>query len=89
MRTHFLPFSILVYVAITSVSCIKSTKTPPRSNVLFIAIDDMKPILGCYGDATMLTPHMDKLGDHGTVFLNNHCHEALCLETRSSFTNNL
>ena len=61
MRTHFLTLQILVYMAITLASCIKSDKTQPPPNVLFIAIDDMKLILGCYGDVTTSTPQMDKL----------------------------
>lgn len=44
----------------------------------------MKPILGCYGDESTLTPHMDRLANQGTVFLNAHCQEALCGPTRSS-----
>ncbi|MCK5369849.1 MAG: sulfatase [Cyclobacteriaceae bacterium] len=74
----------MVYMAMTLVSCIKSNKTKLPPNVLFIAVDDMKPVLGCYGEATTLTPHMDKLADRGTVFLNNHCQQALCGPTRAS-----
>jgi hypothetical protein len=29
-------------------------------NVLFIANDDMRPILGCYGDPFAKTPHIDR-----------------------------
>lgn len=84
MKLPFLNFPILAYITIALVSCNKSHKIQPRLNVLFIAIDDMKPMLGCYGDTTTLTPHMDKLADRGTVFLNNHCQEALCGPTRAS-----
>ena len=32
-----------------------------RPNILMIAVDDLKPMLGCYGDEEILTPHLDQL----------------------------
>ncbi|WP_168442070.1 sulfatase [Pontiella desulfatans] len=53
-------------------------------NVLFIAVDDLKPLLGCYGYDEAITPHIDKLADAGTVFLNAHCQQAVCGPSRVS-----
>ena len=36
-----------------------------RPNVLFIAVDDLRPALGCYGDQTAVTPNLDKLAGGG------------------------
>jgi arylsulfatase A-like enzyme len=55
-----------------------------KPNVLFIAIDDLKPILGCYGDKLIKTPNIDRLAKMGTVFLNNYCQQAVCGPTRAS-----
>lgn len=57
---------------------------PNRPNVLFIAVDDLKPTLGCYGDQLANTPNIDKLAESGTVFLNNHCQQAVCGPSRVS-----
>ena len=39
-----------------------------RKNVLFIATDDLRPQLGCYGHEDMITPHLDALARRGMVF---------------------
>jgi arylsulfatase A-like enzyme len=53
-------------------------------NVLFIAVDDLKPALGCYGDPAARTPHIDRLAKQGTVFLRAYCQQAVCSPSRSS-----
>ena len=39
-----------------------------KFNVLFIAIDDLRPETGCYGNPLIKTPHIDALAARGTVF---------------------
>lgn len=66
---------------------LKSTfmpKAQEAKNVLFIAVDDLKPMLGCYGDTQILTPNIDKLANSGTAFLNNQCQQAVCSPSRAS-----
>ena len=55
-----------------------------QKNVLFIAVDDLKPMLGCYGVDQVQTPNIDKLAQHGVVFTNNHCQQAVCSPSRAS-----
>lgn len=69
-------------------SCSAPPEFPPP-NVLFIAIDDLKPMLGAYGDTTVHTPNMDRLAARGTVFLNNHCQQAVCGPARASLLTGL
>ncbi|MAW39539.1 MAG: sulfatase [Kiritimatiellaceae bacterium] len=55
-----------------------------KKHVLFIAVDDMKPLVNSYGYEEVLTPNMDKLANAGTVFSNAHCQQALCGPSRVS-----
>jgi arylsulfatase A-like enzyme len=60
-----------------------------KPNILFIAVDDLKPVLGCYGDKQIKTPNIDRLASMGTVFLNNQCQQAVCGPSRASIMTGL
>ncbi|CAA6677015.1 MULTISPECIES: sulfatase-like hydrolase/transferase [unclassified Lentimonas] len=60
-----------------------------RPNVLFIAIDDLVPTLGCYGDALAITPEIDTLAGQGTTFLNHHVQWSVCGPSRAALTTSL
>ncbi len=55
-----------------------------KMNVLFIAVDDLRPALGCLGDPAAKTPNIDKLAGGGTAFLRAYCQQAVCSPSRSS-----
>lgn len=56
----------------------------PRPNVLFIAVDDLRPELGAYGSPHIRTPHMDRLAEDGTTFLQAYVQQAVCNPSRAS-----
>jgi iduronate 2-sulfatase len=60
---------------------IKKTTKP---NVIFIAIDDLKPTIGAFGDEFAKTPVLDKVAKNGTIFTNNHTQQAVCGPSRAS-----
>ncbi len=60
------------------------TFSQPKKNVLFIAVDDLKPLLNCYGVRDIKSPNIDKLAYAGTLFTNNQCQQAVCSPSRAS-----
>lgn len=58
-------------------------------NVLFIAIDDLKPALGCYGDAHAKTPHLDRFAGRALRFDRAYCNQAVCSPSRNALMTSL
>ncbi|NOZ19584.1 MAG: sulfatase [Planctomycetes bacterium] len=55
-----------------------------KPNVLFIAVDDLRPQTKCYGMEKMITPNIDKLARTGTMFKRAYCQQAVCSPSRTS-----
>ncbi len=73
-RRHFL--SSLVAPALRA--------APKVRNVLLIAIDDMRPELGCYGARHIHSPNIDALARRGTVCTRSYFQLAGCSPSRTS-----
>lgn len=60
----------------------KPTGDTNRYNVLFIAIDDLRPELGCYGVAAAQSPHLDRLAPTAVLFKRHYVQVATCGASR-------
>ena len=66
-----------------------NAKSSERYNVLFIVVDDLRPLLGCYGHAEMHTPNIDRFAERGTLFRRAYCQYPLCNPSRVSMITGL
>ncbi|WP_193212070.1 sulfatase [Luteolibacter marinus] len=69
--------SILAAIALLA-PCLAADKP----NVLLILVDDLKPTLGCYGDAAAKTPAIDQLAERGMRFDLAYCNQSVCAPSR-------
>ncbi|WP_344787739.1 sulfatase [Postechiella marina] len=62
----------------------KETQPAKKPNILFLAIDDLRPEIGAYGSEIAITPNLDKLASHGLLFNRAYCQEPICSPSRAS-----
>ena len=55
-----------------------------QKNVLFFAIDDLRPELGAYGHDFIKSPHIDDLASKSILFERAYCQVAVCSPSRTS-----
>lgn len=81
MKLH--PFVFLTALVFGTIGEIHAEESRPL-NVLMIAIDDMRPELGCYGVDHIISPNIDRLASEGRQFNRAYCQQAVCNPSRSS-----
>jgi iduronate 2-sulfatase len=80
---------LVLLLLILTVPALGHLRAAARPNVLFIAVDDLKPAIGCYGDPAAKTPNIDRLAARGTIFERAYCMQAVCAPSRNSMLTGL
>ena len=75
------PISILFALLCALGSPARAAEKP---GVLFICVDDLKPLLGCYGDRTVQSPNLDRLARRAVLFERAYCNQAVCAPSRNA-----
>ena len=70
---------LLLFLGITC-----QLKAQEKPNVLFFAFDDLRPLIGAYGEPEPITPNIDALAAESTRFNNAYVTYPLCSPSRAA-----
>ncbi|MEW6745260.1 MAG: sulfatase [Planctomycetota bacterium] len=82
-------FPALLFARGAPPSPLQAGQPGKRPNILFIAVDDLRPELGCYGNTYVKSPSIDRLAKEGVVFTRAYCQQAACNQSRASLLTGL
>ena len=83
----FTRFCLLLALTVVGAALFGSPATqsqPRKPNVLFIAVDDLRPEFGAYGSKYIHSPNLDRLAKQGVTFDRAYVQQAVCSPSRSS-----
>ena len=67
----------------------RSAPAAPKLNVLLIVSDDLRDAVGCFGNAAVKTPYLDRLAARGVRFDRAYAQYPVCNPSRTSFMTGL
>ncbi|MCG8308179.1 MAG: sulfatase [Cytophagales bacterium] len=74
----------LIAVSVSFLTFCNPVVKEQRPNILFIAVDDLRPELGCYGKDYIHSPNLDRLTEEGFVFKKHYVTVPTCGASRHS-----
>ncbi len=76
--------TIRLLITVLLLASMNSAFGADRPNVLFIAVDDLRPELACYGKKHIHSPNIDRLAASGVLFERAYCMVPTCGASRAS-----
>jgi arylsulfatase A-like enzyme len=83
MRNQLSLLFIVLCISPTLFTC-QSNLPPVKPNILFIAVDDLRPELNFYGASHIKSPNIDRLASEGLSFTRAYCNVPVCGASRAS-----
>jgi arylsulfatase A-like enzyme len=71
----------IIFILFSIKNVIQASDKP---NVLFLAIDDLRNFVNCFGYEQAITPNLDRLAKRSTIFTNAHNQAPMCGPSRTS-----
>lgn len=90
MVTKKVLFQSSALISLTGFSCLSimnscnQPEAKQKPNVLFIAVDDLRPELNCYGKHQIHSPNIDRIANEGFQFNRAYCNIPVCGASRAS-----
>ena len=84
MTLHLRQFLYPLVLLLISRGPVFAEEAKPKTNILLICVDDLKPVLGCYGDKLAKTPNIDRLAARGVRFDMAYCNQSVCGPSRNN-----
>lgn len=85
MRNSQLLLPLLI--VLLSFSCQTQVEDKPKAttqyNVVFIAVDDLRPQLNCYGKSQIISPNIDRLASQSLMCTRAYVQQAVCAPSRN------
>ncbi len=81
--------ALLLAPLVLSVASFAASAPAARPNVLLICVDDLKPVLGAYGDVHAKTPNIDRLASRALRLDRAYCNQAVCSPSRNTLMTGL
>ena len=88
-KVKLITFLSLAFALLSCGGNREKNQIPGQPNILFIAVDDLRPQLGCYGAGMIYSPNIDQLAAAGTRFDRSYCNIPVCGASRASLMTGL
>lgn len=82
-------FAVVLPVVVLTSCATENNSGTSQPNILFIAVDDLRPELNCYGAGHIISPNIDRLAAEGVLFQEAYTQQAVCAPSRNTLMTGL